>query len=306
MSLAPVVLFVYNRPEHTAKTLESLEANQLSAESELIVFADGAKENASQEVVEQIKKTRAVLRKKQWCGKVTINECKVNKGLAQSVIEGVSKVVDEFGKVIVLEDDMVLSPYFLKFMNDALAVYDSNEDVACVSGYIYPVKEKLPQTFFIKGADCWGWATWKNQWTLFEQNGLKLLKEMEEKGLSTAFDFEDAYGYTQMLKDQIEGKNSSWAIRWYASAFLKNKYCLYPGVSLVQNIGVDGSGTHSGISDKWAVNLSQKKITVNVLPVKENTEAKNAIIQYFRNLKKNHRSFVVALMDKVRSIFKNA
>ena len=303
MNLAPVILFVYNRPEHTERTLEALMQNELATQSDLFIIADGPKQGASEEVLKEISRVKAVINKKKWCKKVTIIESEINKGLAESVIEGVTKIVNEFGKVIVLEDDMITSPYFLRFMNDALNVYESDNDVVCISGYIYPVKGKLPETFFIKGADCWGWATWKRGWNDFEKDGKKLLNEIENKKLNSEFDFDNSYKYTQMLRDQVNGKNSSWAIRWYASAFLKNKYCLYPGISMVQNIGIDGSGTHSGNSDKWNVAIANKPVNVKPIPVKENVAAKKLIISYFNESNKNE-SIVKKLAAKIyRKVF---
>ncbi len=302
MATAPVALFVYNRPEHTRKTLESLMANQLASESNLFIFADGAKPGASEKVLKDVQETRKVIREKKWCGKVIIFESEVNKGLAQSIIEGVSKIVDEFGKIIVLEDDLLSSPFFLKFMNDALSVYETSTDVACISGYIYPVKGNLPASFFIKGADCWGWATWKRAWNIFEKDGSKLLQQLEERSLISEFDFAGSYPFAKMLKDQIGAKNDSWAIRWYASAFLTNRYCLYPGESLIQNIGIDGSGTHSGDSKKWQVNLSSKAIDVKQLAVSEQKENKRLIIDYFESLKSGNEPFIRKLMNQLKWI----
>lgn len=283
--LAPIALFVYNRPEHTERALEALMRNKLAAESELFIFADGAKTNASSETLKNIERTRTIIRQKKWCGKVSIVESDKNKGLAKSVIEGVTEIVSEYGKIIVLEDDMLSSPYFLQFMNDALTTYETSENVACISGYIYPVGQNLPETFFIKGADCWGWATWKRAWNDLEMDGIKLLKQLEDKSLTTTFDFESSFPFTKMLKEQIAGVNNSWAVRWYASAFLKNKYCLYPGVSLIQNIGTDGSGSHGGVSEKWSVNVASKPINVKQIAITENKEAKKIIVSYFQKIK---------------------
>jgi hypothetical protein len=302
MSLAPIVLFVYNRPEHTSKTLESLMVNELASDSELFIFADGAKQNATKQTIEKIGQTRKIIKEKKWCKKVTIFESNENKGLAISVIEGVSKIVNEFGKVIVLEDDLVTSTCFLQFMNEALNIYVSENSVACISGYMYPVKDNLPETFFIKGADCWGWATWKRGWDIFEKDGEKLLKELNDRSLTNAFDFEGTYPYMKMLTEQIEAKNDSWAIRWYASAFLKNKYCLYPGISLVKNIGIDGSGTHSGVSEKWNVILSSHKINVNTIEVAENLKAKKSIVNYFMSINKGNHPFIKRLLYRLKSM----
>ena len=126
-------------------------------------------------------------------------------------------------KVIVLEDDLVTSPHFLQYMNDGLGIYERDDRVISIHGYSYPVHGKLPETFFLRGADCLGWATWKRGWDLFEDDGQRLLNELERRNLTRSFDFDGSYPYTQMLRDQIAGSNSSWAVRWYASAFLRDK-----------------------------------------------------------------------------------
>ncbi|MCD6067577.1 MAG: glycosyltransferase family 2 protein [Bacteroidetes bacterium] len=302
-ALAPIILFVYNRPEHTLRTLESLEANSLSADSDLYIFADGPKRPEDKDLCEQIRRTREVIHSKKWCRNVHVTESTVNKGLSVSVVEGVSAVIGKQGTAIVLEDDHVTSPYFLQFMNDALLAYRDEQEVACISGYIYPVKGKLPETFFLKGADCWGWATWKDRWDLYRSDGQQLLEELEKKELNPAFDFDNTYPYTQMLRDQIAGKNDSWAIRWYAAAFLAGKYCLYPGVSLVKNIGTDGSGIHSGFSDRHDVQLSQKKIRVEKIPVKEDRNAKESVKKYFTTLGAKP-GMMKKIKDKIKSIVK--
>ena len=164
-------------------------------------------------------------------------------------------------------------------------MYEKEEKVISIHGYIYPIKKDLPETFFIKGADCWGWATWKRGWGLFESDGKNLLAELEKRNLIKEFDFDGAYNYSGMLKRQIEGKNDSWAVRWYASAFLKNKLTLYPGQSLVQNIGQDASGTHKGDSNAHRVIVSDRKINVEKIEIIENGKIKKSIIQYFKSLK---------------------
>lgn len=283
MELAPVILFAYNRPEHTRKTLIALSENVLADKSELFIFIDGPKSKEQSLKTEEVRK---IAEEKKWCSKVNIIVSDFNKGLAVSVTKGVTEIVNKYGKAIVLEDDHISDKWFLKFMNDALNVYESDDRVACISGYIYPVKGKLPGTFFLKGADCWGWATWKRSWDILDLNGEKLLKQLEEQEKTADFNFYDSYPYVQMLKDQIAKKNNSWAILWYASAYLKNKYCLYPGHSLIHNIGVDGSGTHSGTTEKFDVNLQQKENKVEKMEVSEKPENKKIIAEYFRSLHK--------------------
>ena len=158
MSLAPIVLFVYNRPEHTRKTVKALQDNDLTDESILYIFSDAAKND---DEVENVEKVREYIRTISGFKQIIIIEREKNYGLANSIISGVTEIVNKYGKIIVLEDDLVTSKYFLSFMNDALEIYKDENKVICIHGYIYPIKSELPETFFIKGADCWGWATWK-------------------------------------------------------------------------------------------------------------------------------------------------
>jgi hypothetical protein len=253
---APVVVFAYNRPDHLQRTFDALRSNELATATLLFVFCDGFKTGATEQEIEAVRKVRAIAKAQTWCKKLFVIESEHNKGLARSVIDGVSQVVNEYGRVIVLEDDMVSIPLFLRFMNAALDRYENEEEVISVSAYTYPVKAALPGSFFLRGADCWGWATWKRGWNLFEEDGKKLLEQLEEKKLAADFDFESSYPYTQMLRDQVSGTNSSWAVRWYASAFLANKLTLYPAKSFIWNIGIDGTGTHSTVSDKWNPKLA--------------------------------------------------
>ena len=284
MDLAPVVLFVFNRPEHTLKTLYSLKNNHLAVDSTLYIYCDGPRPSESAPGNMKIEQVRKIVKQEQWCKEVHIIERDVNVGLYTSILSGVTSIIKKYNKIIVLEDDLVTSPWFLTFMNESLNVYKDDDDVACISGYIYPVKGKLPETFFLKGADCWGWATWKRAWDILDQNAEKLLQQLNKNQLNHNFNFSNSYPYTQMLKEQMEGKIQSWAILWYASAFLKSKYCLYPGTSLVQNIGIDGSGIHSGNSSKWNVELYQQKVNVKKITVVESSYAKKEVTAFFKTI----------------------
>ena len=283
MDLAPIVLFIYNRPLHTLKTLEALERNELAEQSVLYVFADGPKKNASQEDLESINAARLVCRNIKWCKEIHIIESETNQGLANSIINGVTQVVNKYGSIIVLEDDLIVSNYFLKFMNEALIKYESEETVISISAFSYPIKN-LPSLFFLKGADCWGWATWKRGWDLFEYDGKKLLHELEKLKSTYSFNYNDSYPFKQMLKDQIDGKNSSWAIRWYASAFLKNKITLYPSLSFVNNVGFDGSGTHCDDKNHFETSLETRPKLFETIKIEENKEVKKKISIYLKKL----------------------
>jgi hypothetical protein len=281
--LAPIVLFVYNRPWHTQQTVEALQKNELANESELFIYSDEAKNEDARESVTEVQE---YIDNIGGFKKITIIKREKNWGLANSIIGGVTKIVNKYGKIIVLEDDLVTSAYFLKFMNESLEMYEKDKKVASIHGYIYPI-DNLPNTFFIKGADCWGWATWKDRWEFFEQDGAKLLKELNSKRLTKEFDFNNNYQFLKMLKDQIKGKNNSWAIRWYASAFLKNMITLYPGKSYVQNIGFDNQGTHcKADTNVFNVELSNN-LVLEKIKIQEDLHARKQIESYLKTVKLN-------------------
>jgi len=278
-NLAPIILFVYNRPWHTEQTINALLKNELVAQSDLIIYSDGAKNESD---CENVNIVRSYIQTISGFNSIRIIKRSTNFGLGYNIIDGVTSVVNEFGSVIVLEDDLITSPFFLKYMNEALKKYAIIPAVISIHSYIYPVNKKLPETFFIKGADCLGWGTWKDKWALFESDGSKLLNYIEEKGLSAEFDFNHAYQYTLMLRDQIAGKNSSWAVRWYASAFIHNMLTLYPGRSLVFHSGNDGSGTNFGTSAFLDVELSEIPVEVRTIKVEENALVRKHIERYLK------------------------
>jgi putative methyltransferase (TIGR04325 family) len=271
MRLAPIVLFVYNRPWHTEQTLNALAANELAEESVLYIYADGPKHNAPGEVLQNIKKTREIIRKKKWCKEVFIIEREENQGLATSIINGVTEIVNQHGKVIVLEDDIVASKYFLQYMNDALNIYENEQKVISIGALnFFAVDKNIDETFFVPIPDCWGWATWKNRWQLFEPNAQKLINRLRESGFITQFNLHGAFDFESMLIDQIQGKISSWAIRWQAVAYLENKLTLYPKYSVTKNIGFGVGGTHGG-NDKFSkhIRFAKHQIKIVKIPVEE-------------------------------------
>jgi hypothetical protein len=279
MNYAPIALFVYNRLWHTRQTVEALLANAESVKSPLYIFSDAPKNVADEKLASEV---RHYIREVDGFSTVHIIERTENYGLVKSIIDGVTKVCQDHGRVIVLEDDIVVSIYFLKFMNEALTLYEHDERVISIGGYQYPIKATLPETFFLKGADCWGWATWKRGWDLFESDGKALLQELKQRRLTHRFDFDGTYPYTKMLKHQIRGKKNSWAIRWYASAFLKDKLTLYPGHSLVLNIGLDSTGTNCSTTSAFTGDISDVPVKVELIPVEENLFARKQIGTYFQ------------------------
>lgn len=281
MKVAPIVLFTYNRLWHTQQTIESLKNNYLAKESNLYIFSDAGKTEVDQIKIEEI---RNYLDQVSGFKKVEVIKQNKNLGLANSIIKGVSKIVNKYGKIIVLEDDMVTSEFFLNFMNDGLNLYENEEKVACIHGYSYPIGA-VEAPYFVRGADCWGWGTWQRAWNHFREDGKELIQELESKKLVDLFNHNGAFPYFKMLVDQTKGKNDSWAIRWKASAFLKNQYTLYYKESLVQNIGNDDSGTHSKTTSQFNVNLTNQYNGLSLQNVVEDKSIIKRIEHFYKSIK---------------------
>ena len=294
---APLGIFAYRRPGHVARVLTSLRANPEFEQSPIRVFLDGARGATD---AEDVARTRAVVREL-VPRHAEIVEREFNAGLANSIIAGVTQLTQEYGHAIVLEDDLLPSKHFLRYMNDALARYAQDDRVISVHGYCYPVTGKLPETFFLRGADCWGWATWKRGWELFEPDGRKLLDDLEQRQLTRDFDFDGSYPYTQMLRDCIAGRIDSWAIRWHASAFLRGKLTLYPGSSQVQNIGADGSGVHVGTTEVFEHADWGQQLQVAQIPVEESKEARRLFAAYLSGLQPSIGAKILRRLRRVLS-----
>lgn len=279
MTLAPILLFVYNRPLHVRRSIESLLANELAKDSELYIFSDAAKDETTQPNVNEV---RQFIHSIKGFKEIHYVERTENWGLARNIIDGVTTLVNQYGRVIVLEDDLIVAPYFLQFMNDALETYKDEDNVCHIQACDFTKDPILPDTFLIKWTGSWGWATWKRAWTLFNPNGQELLDELIRRKLTYRFDFNGKYGYTRMLRNQIKGKNNSWAIRWNASLFLADKLSLNVGKSLIQNEGFDGSGTNCGSGNLYDSDLWTKPLpVVKIQPIVENEAARQAFSNYY-------------------------
>lgn len=295
---APILLFVYNRPEHVRRNIQALLKNELAAESELFIYSDAAKDETSQATVKEV---RAFIRSIQGFKKITITERTENWGLARSIIDGVTTLINRYGRVIVLEDDLVVTPHFLQFMNDALETYRDEERVGHIQACDFTHDPSLPDTFLIKWTGSWGWGTWDRAWKHFNADGKALLTELESRKLTYTFDFNGKYGYTRMLRRQIEGKNNSWAIRWNASLFLKGILSLNVGKSLVQNEGFDGSGTNCGGGGLYASELYMERLPVKkISPIEENIQARNAYVRYYART----NSFMAKAIRRIKRTLK--
>ena len=276
---APIAVFAYNRPRHLAQVLEGLRRNREAVASDLFVYSDAAKMSAAASDVEEV---RRVARGASGFRSVNIVEREKNFGLARSIIAGVSELTGRFGSVIVLEDDLLPSPDFLRYLNDALNAYRDDARVVSAHAYVYPVKETLPETFFLRGADCWGWATWARGWQVFEPDGARLLEQIRARKLGEEFDLDGSYPYVRMLEDQIAGRNDSWAVRWHAAAFLRGLLTLYPGRSQIQNLGADGSGSNLARTDAFHHERWGGAVRVGSIPVEESRAARGAFARHLR------------------------
>lgn len=281
-NLAPIVLFVYNRPEHTKRTVESLLKNTLAGKSALLIYSDGAKDDKD---LQKVKTVRDYIKTIEGFDRIEIVLRERNFGLANSVISGVNEIFKQNDQAIVMEDDIITSPLFLTFMNKALAFYKENKSIYSISGYPYPIK--IPDTYkkdiFISyRASSWGWGTWKDRWGKVDWGVKDFSTFISDKKVQNLFD-RGGQDLTPMLKAQMKKKIDSWAIRWSYAHFKNNAYCLYPVVPLCKNIGTDKSGTHSSSSKKLDVNLDMSKINFEMVNNPElNEDITNQIQELFK------------------------
>lgn len=295
MTLAPIVLFTYNRPWHLRQTVEALQKNELANESELFIFSDGPKPGAE----EKVKEVREYIKTIDGFKKVTIIEREKNWGLANNIIDGVTRIVNEYGKIIVLEDDLVTSPYFLRFMNEALEMYKDEERVMHISGFMYPIKKDgLDDTFFIKPTSCWGWATWDRSWKYSKKDADYFIKVFNKKMIKD-FNFNGAYNYFDQIIQNKKGIIKTWAIFWYASVYLQGGLSLHPRNSFTKNIGFDEEGTHCKSGTEFDVELNMNTKVEFTKEIAVNMKAHKALEDYFRSIKK---PILTRLVNRIRRI----
>lgn len=280
--LAPIVLFVYNRLEHTIETVNALKKNYLAEHSDLFIFSDAAK---SKKEIKNVNQVRNYIKNINGFNKIIIYEKKNNIGLADSIIDGVSFIINKYKKVIVLEDDLITSRYFLTYLNDALNYHFENRKIMSISGYSFPIeipKNYNYDVYIFHRCMSWGWATWKDRWDNVDWGTQNIIENLKIENFKKKFSRggEDLY---PMLINQLKGKVDSWAIRWCLHHFKNNSVCLYPVSSFVKNIGFDGSGVHCGVDSSFkSVILQNKKISV-----KFNNQLNTSIVS---EIKKIHLS----------------
>jgi hypothetical protein len=301
MYISPIIIFTYNRIDHLDTLIRSLKKNNLFADSKVFVFSDGPKNEIDKKKIENI---RIFLKKNLQIHKSEIIERDVNLGLSRNVIGGITDAFKTYDQLIILEDDLEVSPFFLNYMNDALNMYKSVDNVASISGYMYPIDPKKFSNdyFFLNLVESWGWGTWKRAWNIFENDSLQLKKKIDEKQLANEFNFESGISYYKMLTDNINGLNDSWAVRWYASTFLKNMNTLFPSKSFVKNIGIDDSGEHCSYTTVYdtLVNFDYKKLEKN--HNLESLSDRLVVQSFFRKIK--YKRYLDNVINKIKNFVK--
>lgn len=293
--LSPILLFVYNRPWHTQQTIEALQKNELAPESELFIYSDAPKNSDAKENVEKV---RDYIKKIDGFKKITIIERDKNWGLANSVIDGATTILNEYDKIIVLEDDLMTSPYFLNFMNSALETFADRDDIFSITGFSFSsafmnFQKNYSEDIFLNYRPMsWSWATWKNRWDKIDWDVKDYPDFVSNKTKISTFN-KGGTDLSHMLKMQMDGKLDSWYIRWSYHALLQNKLTIYPTLSFVNNIGHDNSGVHCGI-DKTNI-YSHRELNQNKhFMLNKDIELNNNVISNF------NKAFNIKLKSQIK------
>ncbi len=301
MNYAPIAVFVYKRPDKTKRLFESLIKNPLAKNSEVYVFSDGPRDKDSGKGVSLVREYVDGLKDGGFFKKLTSEYSETNKGLASSVIGGVTRLLDEFGRVIVLEDDLVLSEFFLDYMNECLDHYEKDGRIWSISGYSSipaPVEGYDKNIYLNYRASSWGWATWKDRWALVDWD----MRDYGRFRFDPAANLRFCYGgndLPSMLRAQMKGKIDSWAVRFCYHQTKNRMFSIAPVRSLVQNEGLDGTGVHCAPGDDngfGSVRLENEKREWAC----DDLKLDKRIVRLF--YKQHHLSIYVRIRDKIREL----
>jgi hypothetical protein len=298
MGLAPILLFVYNRPWHTQKTFESLVQNILVSESDLIIYSDYPKNEDAKKSVNLV---REYIKTISGFHNVFIVERQENFGLAKNIISGVTEVIQKYDKVIVMEDDLLTSPYFLKYMNEALDYYQNEPRIFTITGYNYPSSamriptDYMHDIYFSPRNSSWGWATWRDRWEKADWDMKDYPQFSLDKKAQKSFNY-GGEDLTDMLKAQMEGRINSWSIRLTYTHFKHGGLCVYPVVSFVKNIGLDGSGIHCGVESSQKFSNSSLSMKDNIRFLKD-IQVNEKIMNEFKKL--FQKKLILRVLDHV-------
>ena len=279
MNKTPLLIFAYNRPDHLKRCLSAVISMKNLENFQIHLMLDGPKNESDRK---KVLETRLVI--EDFCKR---QDSKAeysleNKGLSSSIIGGVSNLFENHERLVVLEDDLIPSRYFLEYMGEGLDKFAHDKRVASIHGYLPKLKSKPNAPYFRRGADCWGWGTWRDRWESVEWNSNELINQLNFRKLNRKFNLDDSYCFSCMLQRQARGEIDSWAIRWHASMFLQNRLTLYPDRSLIENVGFDGTGSHGGRNAFYATQLSESKVTIPSLDVVESSRDIRNLRRYYR------------------------
>jgi len=297
MSDIAIAVFAYKRPLHLMRALQALQLQLVGKTLPVHLFIDGPRHEKDEHNVGECIKVANHL-----AGLIDLqmHVSKVNQGLYKSITNGVSRTLEQHKKIIVIEDDILTSPYFMSYMLSALDCYENEPRVASIHGYLPPIDKQLPDSFFLRGADCWGWATWHNRWSLYRHDAAAMADEIRRRGLSRAFNLGGRVPNLRLLDKRAAGRSSSWAICWHASCFLAERYTLHPGRSLVRNIGLDYSGEHCGASTSLEAVITDTPLSV----FRQKVQEEQAIVETFaRQIAPPH--VATRVFRRLRSAFRN-
>ena len=278
-NLAPIVLFTYNRIDVLKESIESLKKNPLAKKSNLIIYSDNYKSNKDKKKVLRV---REFLKEIKGFNKKKIFYRKRNYGLAKNIMRGVTEVFKKSTKVIVLEDDIKVSKYFLHYMNRSLDIYEKKKKIWHISGWNYNVKVACTKdAYFTRAMNCWGWATWKDRWQFFQKKPKKIINKWTKREIYR-FNLNGSYNFYTQIERNFSKKLNSWAVFWYATIFQNNGLCLNPTKTLVKNIGIGKFSTNTkSLNDIFMSSFTD----VNFLPVKFPIKM-NENIKFFTTIRK--------------------
>jgi hypothetical protein len=301
-NVAPCAIFIYNRPDHAAKMFEALKANKMADVTDVFIFCDGPKNDDDWIKTEEV---RAMAKRVSGFKSITIIERNENLGLAKSIVTGVTHVIDLYGKAIVVEGDLITSIGFLEYMNTALNMYEDDEKVFHIAGYLLPINlhQNYSDTFFFNVATCWGWATWKRAWKYLNTDAIALYEKISSnKALANYFNVGNSICYTDHLRENITGHISTWAVKWHASVTINGGLCLHPKKSLVRNIGFDGSGMHCPYDEDYLFQEITESAVVNRISISEDINIRRKIIQYNKRKQRWNLNLLERILYRIENV----